>query len=254
MALEVDEVAAVALVRCVPEVLLPRTEQRADGSEAREMPSELVVVLVRAHHHHHRVPAANGADALLVRDIAGRRLLHVRRNRVDVRRIRRERNVRARAARLVDQPLKKKMRTLGTFALEHRLERIEPFLRLLRIGIVRGGQLRNGGHGGAPELVALRLQVRLVGARVADSLIRCARMVNCAPPWPRASSTANPSRRRCFPRSRAKRLVLRSAALNPGSQSCWPAKIRHRASTYATKCAPASRPESIPSCVSFRQA
>jgi hypothetical protein len=39
-------------------------------------------------------------------------------------------NVRAGAARLVDQPLKQVMRALGALALEHGFERIEPLLRL----------------------------------------------------------------------------------------------------------------------------
>ncbi len=39
------------------------------------------------------------------------------------------------------------MRALRALALEHRLERVEPLLRLERIRIVRGGQLGNGGHG-----------------------------------------------------------------------------------------------------------
>jgi len=147
MALEVDQVAAVAFVRRVPEVLLAGAEQRADRGEARDVAAELVVALVRARHHHHRVPAADRADALLQRHVAGRALLHVRRNGVDVRRVRRERDVRARAARLVDQPLEEKVRALGPFALEHRLERVEPLLRLQRVGIVCGGELGDGGHG-----------------------------------------------------------------------------------------------------------
>ena len=86
------------------------------------------------------------ADALLERDVAGRALLHVRRNGVDVRGVRRERNVRARAARLVDQPLQQVMRALGAFALEHCLERVEPLLGLERVGVVRCGELGDGGH------------------------------------------------------------------------------------------------------------
>ena len=73
--------------------------------------------------------------------VAGRALLHVRRDGVDVRGVGRERDVRARAARLVDQPLEQEVRALGPFALEHRLERVEPLLRLQRVGIVCGGKL-----------------------------------------------------------------------------------------------------------------
>src|SRR5205814_6302353 len=132
----------------MPEVLLPGAEQRADRGEAREVAAELVVVPVRAHHHHHRVPAADRADALLERDVARGVLLHMRSNRVDVRGVRRERDVRARAACLVNQPLEQIMRALRAFTLEHCLERVEPFLGLERVGIVGGGKLRHGGHGG----------------------------------------------------------------------------------------------------------
>ena len=45
MALEVDQIAAVAVARRVPEVLLSRAEQRADRGEARDVAAELVVVL-----------------------------------------------------------------------------------------------------------------------------------------------------------------------------------------------------------------
>src|SRR5260221_1560171 len=71
----------------------------------------------------------------------------MRRKRVDVRSVRRKRDVGARAARLVDQPLDQVVRAVRAFALEHRFERIEPFLRLERVGVVGGGRLRNGGHG-----------------------------------------------------------------------------------------------------------
>ena len=146
MALEIDQVAAVALVRGVPEMILADAEQRADRGEARDVAAELVVVLVGAHHHRHRVPAAVRADALLDRRVARRALLEVRRDGVDVRGVGRVRQVGAGAARLVDQLLEQEVRALGALALDHRLERVEPLLRLERVGIVCGGNLRDGGH------------------------------------------------------------------------------------------------------------
>ncbi len=53
--------------------------------------------LFASRHHHHRVPAAVRADALLQRGVARRALLHVRRDGVDVGRVRRVRDVGARA-------------------------------------------------------------------------------------------------------------------------------------------------------------
>ena len=130
MPLEINQVAAVSFVRRMPEMLLAGAEERADRGEARDMAAELVIALVRARHQHHRVPAADGADALLERHIAGRALLHVRRNRVDVRRVGRERDVGTRATRLVDQPLEQVVRSLRALALENRLESVEPLLGL----------------------------------------------------------------------------------------------------------------------------
>ena len=54
--------------------------------------------------------------------------------------------MRARAARLVDQALEQVVRALRTFALEHRLERVEPLLGFQRVGIVGSRELWNGRH------------------------------------------------------------------------------------------------------------
>jgi hypothetical protein len=54
-------------------------------------------------------------------------------NRVDVRSGRLERQVRARAARLVDQRFDQRVRALDTLAFDYRIQRIEPLLELLRI-------------------------------------------------------------------------------------------------------------------------
>ncbi len=146
MTLEIDQVAAVPVVRRVPEVLLAGAEQRADRGEARDVAAELIVALVRLRHQHHCVPAADRADALFERHVAGRALFHVRRDGVDVRRVGGERDIGARAARLVDQALEQIVRALRTFALEHRFQGIEPFLRLESVGIVCSRKLWNGRH------------------------------------------------------------------------------------------------------------
>ena len=49
----------------------------------------------------------------------------------------RERDVRAAAARFLDQLLEQEMRALGTFVLEHRIERLEPLPGFLRIDVRR---------------------------------------------------------------------------------------------------------------------
>src|SRR4051812_7119076 len=147
MSLEKNEIAAVPFVRRAPEVVEADVEQRADRCEARDMAAELVIALVRARHHDHRVPAAVRADALLERVIPRRALLQMRRNRIDVRGLRSIGKIGAGAARLLDQFFQQVVRALRTFVLEHAFEGVEPLLGFLDIGIVRGGELRQRGHG-----------------------------------------------------------------------------------------------------------
>src|SRR5712692_11682606 len=146
MSLEVDEVPPVPFVRRMPEMIEADAEQRSDGGETRDVAAQLIVGFVRLRHHDHRVPAAERADALLQGVVAGRALLEVRRNRVEVGGIERERNVSARATRLVDELFQQIAGALGALALEHRLQRIEPLLCLKGIGIVGGGKFRQRRH------------------------------------------------------------------------------------------------------------
>src|SRR6266513_3443637 len=104
-------------------------EQRSDRSETRDVAAQLVVRLVRLRHHDHRIPAAERSDALLQSVIPGRTLLHMRRNRVEISRIERKRDVGARTASLVDELLQQVVSALRTLALENRLKRIQPLLR-----------------------------------------------------------------------------------------------------------------------------
>src|SRR6266540_5882697 len=123
MALEVHQVAAMSLVRRVPEMVEADAEQRPDRSETRDVSAQLVVGFVRLRHHYHRVPAAKRTDAFLQRMIPGRTFLQMRGNRVHVGRIERERNVGSRTARLVDELLQQVMGALRALAFENGLER-----------------------------------------------------------------------------------------------------------------------------------
>src|SRR5258706_2486807 len=126
MSLEIDQVPTMLRVRRVPEMIEPDAKQGSYRSKGGDVPTQLVVVLVRFRHHDHRVPAAEGTDALLERMISRRTLFQVRRNRIEVGGVERERNIRARSSRLVDQPLEQIVSSLGTFAVENRFERIQP--------------------------------------------------------------------------------------------------------------------------------
>jgi hypothetical protein len=74
MALDVEQVAAVALVLGVPEVVEAGAEHRRQRSEAGDVAAEVAAVLrvqaVRLDDHRHRVPAHVGAQPLLDLDVA----------------------------------------------------------------------------------------------------------------------------------------------------------------------------------------
>ena len=109
MALEVDEVAAEAVVRGAEEMVEADVVQRRGRGEARDVAAELGGFLVRAHHHRHRVPAHERAELVLELRVARRALLLRERDRVEVGGVGVIRNVRAAAARLLDQLLEQEI-------------------------------------------------------------------------------------------------------------------------------------------------
>ena len=145
VSLEVDQVAAEVRGRRAPEVVEPDLHQRVDRRVAGDVAAEVALAAVGPHDHRHRVPADVRADALLDRGIPRKRLFLVRRDRVQVGRVGRIRDVRALAARLVDQRFEQEVRALGTFALEHRFEGVEPLSGFGRVVVVRR-DVGNGGH------------------------------------------------------------------------------------------------------------
>ena len=134
VALDEHEVAPVPLRRGVPEVVVADVVEHRRGREARDVAAD-VRVLVRAHDHRHRVPADVVADLLLDVEIARQPHLLLDRDRVDVRGVGREGQVGARPARAIDQRLDQEMRAVGAFGVENAVERREPLLGFLRIGI-----------------------------------------------------------------------------------------------------------------------
>ena len=75
VALEIDEIAAVAVVGGAPEMDEAGVVERRRRLEAGDVAAELGGFLVGAHHHRHRVPADVAADGLLELAIAGMRRL-----------------------------------------------------------------------------------------------------------------------------------------------------------------------------------
>src|SRR5206468_10297940 len=92
--------------------------------------------------HCHRVPPYVVADLLLEVEVSREPNLLLHGNRVDVRGVRRERQIGARASRFVDQRLDQELRALRALIREDATERVEPFPRFLRIviGVVIHGR------------------------------------------------------------------------------------------------------------------
>ncbi|MDZ7653192.1 MAG: hypothetical protein U5L03_11920 [Burkholderiaceae bacterium] len=160
VALDVEQVAAVVLAARVEEVVEADVVEGRRRGEARDVTAERGILAVGLDHHRHRVPAHEGAEPLLDLDVAGRALFLVGRDRVDVRRAGGKRRIDAGLACFLDQAIEQEVRTLRSLALEHGIERIEPFARLDRVGVARivGGRskVRYGGHGGLLDLAPAR--------------------------------------------------------------------------------------------------
>ncbi len=112
-------------------------EQVRGGGVARDMPAELGVGAVRTHHHGERVPAHDRRDALLELEVAGKRRLVGQRNRVLVGRVEHRRQRHAPRARMVEQLAQQESRALAALGFDQRVEGVEPFARLDRVGVRR---------------------------------------------------------------------------------------------------------------------
>src|SRR5690606_23165033 len=105
-------------------------------SIGRDVAADAVMRAVRADDHGHRVPAQEALDAALDFPVAWITRLAVRGNRVDVRRVQREGESDAGAARLVGEHAQEIPNPLRTVAVERVLERLEPLPRLRRIYVL----------------------------------------------------------------------------------------------------------------------
>src|SRR5438067_12156785 len=123
MTLDEDQVAGMLLRRRAPEVIEAHFVERRRGGVAREMTAVLGGHAVRLQHHRQRIPADVGLDAPLERAVARIIRLAPRRDRVDVGGVGLERQIRAAAARVVDQPLEQVVGAFGAVSFQHRIDR-----------------------------------------------------------------------------------------------------------------------------------
>ena len=144
MALHEDEVAAVGLVRRVPEVVEADVVERRGGGEARDVAAELAREAVRLHHHRQGVPPDERADAPFDGGIAGGVLGARFGDGVDVGGVDRERQGGAALARVIHQRGEKEVGALDAVAIDDGVERVDPVPGLDGVDV---GHLRIGGHG-----------------------------------------------------------------------------------------------------------
>ena len=138
VALEVDVVAGGAAVLAAEEVVEADLVQRGRAGVGGEVAADAVGGLVRLHHHHRRVPADVGADAPLDELVAGEPRLGLAGDRVDVRGRHGRRKAHLRLAGAVEQRREQIAGAGLAVGVDDGVERVEPFLRLDRIGV---GQL-----------------------------------------------------------------------------------------------------------------
>ena len=135
MTLHEHHVAGMLVRRRAPEMVEAHFVQRGRGRVGRQVAAVFARHLVGVEHHGQRIPADAGLDAFLEFAIAGIRRLVARRDRVDVSGVRTERQVRARAARVVDELLEQVVRAFRALRLENRVDRFDPLACLGRIDI-----------------------------------------------------------------------------------------------------------------------
>jgi DNA-binding transcriptional LysR family regulator len=187
MSLEVDQVAAVVVGRCVPEVIEADVVQRRRRLEARDVTAELRRFLVRAQDDRNRVPANDRPDPMLDVAISGKRDLLLRRYRVLVRRGQGGRSEQPAATRCIEQVTEDEIGAFRTAHDGNRFQRFEPFsgfegievamefhrhLLVVDLGICSGGG-QCAAECRRSQACLLAGVSRTVGAGTADRKGRC---------------------------------------------------------------------------------
>ena len=170
VALDVDQVAAMALGGRMPEMHEAGIVEQGRGLEARDVPAQLRALLVGAQDDRQRVPADVAADPVLDRPVAGMRRLAVGRDGVEVGRVGRIGHRRALAARLVHQLVEQEMRALRALKGENQLQPLPPFARLDGIAVrdpvhLSSLLVRTAARGGFDTFCAATLSLCMVCAK-----------------------------------------------------------------------------------------
>ena len=103
---------------------------------ARDMAAQLGTDRVRADHHCQRVPSNQRAQARLDFEIARKGRLVRERDRIQVRCVQHLRQRHPTGSRMLQQMFEHERGALGSDRVNDGVERLQPFTRLLRIGVV----------------------------------------------------------------------------------------------------------------------
>ncbi len=136
MALMENQITRMRLARRAPEMIEADIVECRAGGEAGDMTAEFARLAVGTNNHRHRIPANQATDAPFHVRIAGHLGFELRRNRVDVFRSRRKRQVPTGAARGIDHAFEQEMRAIGTVGGDDRIEGLTPFPGFDRIQIL----------------------------------------------------------------------------------------------------------------------
>jgi hypothetical protein len=135
MALDVQQVARMAVTGGAPEMVEADVVKRGRTGEAGDVAAQVAGAAVGAHHHRHRVPAQDAADLPLKAGVARHGRLQVWRDGVDVLGGGLERQHRPSPPRHLDHALQQLVGALRAVVREHGVHRLDPFLGFGRIEV-----------------------------------------------------------------------------------------------------------------------
>ncbi len=124
MTLYENEITTERFARRTPKMVEADLVKRRRGRIARDVTTVLRALAIRVNDHRHGVPANISLESTLDRTVARVFRLLADGNRIQIRRVRAIRQVRARAARMVDHALEQIMRAVGAVNAQHRVHRL----------------------------------------------------------------------------------------------------------------------------------
>ena len=137
MRLEEHEIAAVGMIHAAKEMIEATLEDLGRRRVAADVAAELAVRNVGADDHGQRIPAHNRSDPLFEGEIAGIFALLLTRDRVAVRRVRRNVGDDTQLLRLLLEQPQQRLRPVLTGDADDGFEGVEPLLRFDRVGVSR---------------------------------------------------------------------------------------------------------------------